>query len=804
MPRLHAKQALCVVAALALASLFLTASAAFAASDPPPTMGLSHLQQLLDNAGGNLDGYFLTVDHGSTIDTIPCTVESITSGPLIMFEATGTLIAKFGGIVEGMSGSPIYVHDTDDNTDTVVGAVSYGDYFTLGGTGLATPIDDMTAVAAKYAPKVQTLPKPVITSDGVVNSVIVAPDPQNYEGASQHGAFVAKPLASFYIGGLDPRCRAYKHIATDLASRGESVTPLAHALSGEPWTGHSSFATTFTEGTAVTALETRGDLWVGGIGTVTYADGDNILMFGHPLNDGGKTTLYMLNTWIDGVWPSTMVPYKLGEPTALRGTITRDVATGCLGRVDSFPDETTITATVVDDDSNVGTSTVFTPRDLIDQGVVESDIVEGAVSTAGYRLFDSMSMGGSADVTTTVVVSDGTDQYTIVIPNIVDDRTDVPDALSMDAGNAIDSLQSVLADGVEHPDILSVDVQARLHAKRASGHVVGVDFPNGIQVGDNPVKISTFVYGVAGTQTINATMTVPSGTPVSGSITAVGYTEGLSFGGDDDSDGPSTSGAVSGSSRQSISDIAGELNATPKNSSIIISFQPDSIMTGDPDNPIMVTPPAITTTVTADQVMDGSARITSPHVTCDPQPTLMYGDFTDITGEIDGPSTPSTLTVYATPAGGTEQLLGTTKSYLEDGDVVFDLPVDSMSTNTTFRVHFPGAPGFTPADGYVQVYVRAMASLTASAKSVKSGKKTSLRATVVPPSAAGGKVVFEYNDKGRHWKTITTQTLVSAGWRATASVGWKAPKGKHNVRFRYLGGTYNASATSNAVAVTAK
>ena len=43
-----------------------------------------------------------------------------------------------------MSGSPIYV--VDDGVAKLIGALSYGHVFTLGGTGLATPIEYMAAI----------------------------------------------------------------------------------------------------------------------------------------------------------------------------------------------------------------------------------------------------------------------------------------------------------------------------------------------------------------------------------------------------------------------------------------------------------------------------------------------------------------------------------------------------------------------------------------------------------------------------------------------------------------------------------
>ena len=119
-----------LMVAIAL-SLLLASSALATPSDQ--TLGLTALQTKLD-ASGTVDGYMKTVVKGSTVITIPVTVESITEGPyfdypVILFQATGTLMTQYGGIVDGMSGSPIYVDD--QGTDKVIGAVSFGEEYTL-------------------------------------------------------------------------------------------------------------------------------------------------------------------------------------------------------------------------------------------------------------------------------------------------------------------------------------------------------------------------------------------------------------------------------------------------------------------------------------------------------------------------------------------------------------------------------------------------------------------------------------------------------------------------------------------------
>lgn len=102
-----------------VAALLLWPASAHAAS-LEPTLGLTELETKLE-ASGTLPGYFKTVVQRATIETIPATVLAVAVAPnaslygmpdqLVLFEATGPVIAKYGGIASGMSGSPLIVDD---------------------------------------------------------------------------------------------------------------------------------------------------------------------------------------------------------------------------------------------------------------------------------------------------------------------------------------------------------------------------------------------------------------------------------------------------------------------------------------------------------------------------------------------------------------------------------------------------------------------------------------------------------------------------------------------------------------------
>ena len=207
------------VALLALVLVFASVSLALASPGPvgEPTLSLAALQQRLTDSGP-IQGYMKTVVSGSKIETIPVEVKEITGDSFIYFEATGDKIKSYGGIVAGMSGSPIYI--LDDGEYKVIGAVSYGDYFTIGGTGLATPIEAMLQLIDDYSPRTLALSAPVLSGGKVIDSIIISPHPEKFAAAAAAGAFVAKPLSVAFIGGLRPGTQGYEKLYANLTARG--------------------------------------------------------------------------------------------------------------------------------------------------------------------------------------------------------------------------------------------------------------------------------------------------------------------------------------------------------------------------------------------------------------------------------------------------------------------------------------------------------------------------------------------------------------------------------------------------------
>jgi hypothetical protein len=169
-----------------LAAGLLTAGPASAA---PTTMGLEELQSEL--GGGPLDGYMRTTLSGTTPTDVPVTIPAVIDGfywgKLIMFESTDPVIAGIGGIASGMSGSPMYL-EAAGPVDPMIGAVSHGNTFTLRGTGLATPIEYMTALQARAGDQT-----PLRRAASVRLDEPVATSPPSWSGETANGRGRACP-----------------------------------------------------------------------------------------------------------------------------------------------------------------------------------------------------------------------------------------------------------------------------------------------------------------------------------------------------------------------------------------------------------------------------------------------------------------------------------------------------------------------------------------------------------------------------------------------------------------------------------
>lgn len=762
---------------LALGALCAGVLAPVAAAGPPDAMDLAELSELLE--AGPVSGYLKATLTGYTPQQIPVTVDSIVadpSGDLILFEATGPEIERLGSIAAGMSGSPIYVDD--GSSDRLIGALSYGAEFTVGGLGLATPIEDMVAIqdaysgkAAAPSPGVRTLSRPVKAAGRTVTRIVIAEGGDARTRSSSPSEVVMKPLGLIEIGGMRPGSRAYKDLASRLSRSGMDVRP---AAGGGSYAGPPAPA--LQAGSPCCALFADGDIWYGAAGTVTYVDGDDVMLFGHPLEWLGQTEAILTAGYVDAAWPNSYVPYLMISPRNRLGAITQDRYCGVLADLSRTPRLTPVTvhATYPAEAreetlaSNVASALIETPA----WSTLPADIVVDGLTLAT----DAYLYPGSADVTTTVVVGDDTGTYTVTRKNIWDSSDDVAWDAAYDVADLLTALTND-SDGVIHPRLDSIHVEAQISPVRRSARIARVRLPDGLRIGATRVVIEYYKYGSAAVQQVEGRLTIPKGMPLSGELDVYPGAWG-SFEGDD-----WEMGEADPTPPRTLAQLVEEIEAAPANNDLLVEFYPES----DDDGPIatgVIPTDSVFTTAFYQETLSMSLRALVRLVP--------YGGATRVTGAVVGVEGDTPVRLYKVTAGSDKEVyLKTIQARYEGRYASFSTTIAGLTHTCRLVARCDATDRALP--GYASDRVKVAASLRAYA-TVKGGKGT-LVVRILPKDAVGKLVV--QRRVGQLWKTWRTVKLDGS----TGTTKFKLAKGTHVLRARFAGGPVCEAGTSKTVRV---
>ena len=830
-PRKPSGRLLLAVTAVVLAASLWAATASPQATASPPSSSiitLDQLQSMLNAAtAGTITGYFKTIVGGSTTAlqtpvNIPVTITSIvpnqtSDGSLILFQATGTIMDQIGGIAEGMSGSPMYVND--GSGDKLVGAVSYGDIFTLGGLGLATPIEYMTSIQNNYFTTTDdthtaTLAHPIKTASGTVSRIVTAGSAAAAKAIKPAaGTAVFSPLATARIGGLPPASAAYKALSAKYAAMGFDVQPTSLGVSPSGY--DPNFTTTLTGGASLAVLYSRGDLWTGAAGTVTYVDGSTLLAFGHPLDQLGDTTAYLTNAWVSGIWNDSYTPYKIMAPSALRGTITQDRESGVAGLVGPVPVDTPVTSSATFNGKTVQ-STSYVPQALTSSPAF-ADLPAYASLVPAYKALDVATFPGSATTTTTVVVNAGSQDLTLTRTNLWDASSsstgssgDVIYAASTDVANILETL-AANTDGIAPATIKSVDFQASFSKAHKSARMISVSVAGGLKTGDNDVLVTLLDYGVQTPQTVHVNLNLPEGTPTDGTLTVYGgSTPSSGSGGLSLTNANSTFAnglSTLGDDRQTVADLVNTLATAPLNNDVVVSYTPNSggvlpFLASSVDDTASAT---ITATQHTAWVVGGDPITlpTSAITFTGKSPVVAYGAPAMIMGSISSVAGDTTVNLYRRNLGSsTYKLVDTLPAVASQDGATFSYIVPSLKTSAHFLVTWDGDDQNLGASADILVSSQAKVTLGASKTTVVAGDKLQLVAKV-RPNAAGHRVVFErFVAKGKPWVRIAKAKL---GSDSVVTVAWKpSAAGHYKLRASVGALATNAAGTSPVIAVTVK
>jgi hypothetical protein len=234
------------------------------------------------------------------------------------------------GIIQGMSGSPVYIDGK------LIGAVAYSFPFSKEPIAGITPIGEMLAVAEETGPaKPSGVPAlPLQTSLSLADVMAAAGERFAMRPTVFAQGQALSPIGiPLVFGGFS---RAVIEEARPLfASWGFS--PMDWGAYGQSGGAAPTAEMSLREGDPVAVELVGGDLRVAAVGTVSYVDGDRILAFGHPLYNLGKVDYAMAEASILAVVPSLESSFKLATAGRRLGRFSQDRTAGMLGEIGKMP-----------------------------------------------------------------------------------------------------------------------------------------------------------------------------------------------------------------------------------------------------------------------------------------------------------------------------------------------------------------------------------------------------------------------------------------------------------------------------------
>jgi hypothetical protein len=301
----------------------------------------------LSELSPGMTGYGLTVFEGSRVDTFGVRVVGVqenvrVDGSFLIVEISGHGL-EISSIAQGMSGSPVYFDGR------FAGALAFGWGGALKPLAGVTPAEEMLALPTLPATSVEAEPGSL------------APDLRSLVAPGSSGGQLARDLfpgtgspherspSSFPVpAGQWPSPRdMIITLLEDMAPDGVETYPgpeswivqpvgfAGQAVGGE--VGQPGSGPAFQPGSACAIPLITGDAKLGAIGTVTWVDGDQVLMMGHPFMQRGPVAWPLATAEILTVFPSRQMSFKMGTIGHVVGSVHHDQRAGLSGRTGPGP-----------------------------------------------------------------------------------------------------------------------------------------------------------------------------------------------------------------------------------------------------------------------------------------------------------------------------------------------------------------------------------------------------------------------------------------------------------------------------------
>jgi hypothetical protein len=227
---------------------------------------------------------------------------------LILVRIAGDPVDRTG-ILEGMSGSPIYVNNR------VIGALAYSWAFSKEAIGGVTPIEEMLDVQKRGGGTPgHSRSAPSIPGASPL-SALFSPERilEHFDHYLAAGGVAPEPLASFRPIGTPLSLAGFPSPLIDRLSPDLSRAGLIPVQAGVAGKGPEA-AGALPPGSAVAVKLVKGDVEISAVGTVTYREGDRLLAFGHPLLNLGPISMPMSGAVVHTLLPALNSSFKIASP----------------------------------------------------------------------------------------------------------------------------------------------------------------------------------------------------------------------------------------------------------------------------------------------------------------------------------------------------------------------------------------------------------------------------------------------------------------------------------------------------------
>ncbi len=291
----------------------------------------------VDEIKPGMQGYGLTVFAGSRVDTFSVRVLGVqqnarVQGSLVLVEVAGHGL-ELSSIAQGMSGSPVYLDGR------FAGALAFGWEGALAPIGGVTPAGEMLAL-----PQAPVTAQPRHAGGWDAGRLLSDAGREGARGLAAvfdgEGTTVAAPVVAGAAGAWPDVLDLGAELLAPLAAGGDVAAPSwlcrpasAAALAQGCSAPAPAVAPTLVPGAACAVSLVSGDADLGAIGTVSWVDGDRVLIFGHPLMQRGPVDLPLAAADIVTILPSRRISFKIGSPGPVVGAVHHDLRAGVAGRL---------------------------------------------------------------------------------------------------------------------------------------------------------------------------------------------------------------------------------------------------------------------------------------------------------------------------------------------------------------------------------------------------------------------------------------------------------------------------------------